>query len=248
MLARGTAAPGWWSRLGAPACVRAGALPGTSRLSRYSGRYQFSKHYFPVLADLKDGGQEFQCAKLIDRHPKVRHWVRNLDTAPCGFGLPTSRGRFTPTLWPNWWMAAWRCWSSKARFAERSRMNSKKPGEVRWGAKQRWAAVWLADQAAGWQNPGAATGRGGAGMTQPRSARPSTTAPAPHRHRLGQRVRGGGLRLLYELAAGPWRRICAGRFGAAVLHHHRHLSVCHGRGLVAVAGYFERQLPAHFYA
>lgn len=62
--------------------------------SRYSGRYQFGKHYFPVLADLKDGGQEFQCAQLIDRHPKVRHWVRNLDTAPCGFGLPTSRGRF----------------------------------------------------------------------------------------------------------------------------------------------------------
>ena len=62
--------------------------------SRYGGRYQFSKHYFPVLADLKDGGQEFQCAQLIDRHPKVRHWVRNLDTAPCGFGLPTSRGRF----------------------------------------------------------------------------------------------------------------------------------------------------------
>ncbi len=32
--------------------------------SRYSGRYQFGKHYFPVLADLKDGGQEFQCAQL----------------------------------------------------------------------------------------------------------------------------------------------------------------------------------------
>ena len=62
--------------------------------SRYSGRYQFGKHYFPVLADLKDGGQEFQCAQRIDRHPRVRHWVRNLDTAPCGFGLPTSRGRF----------------------------------------------------------------------------------------------------------------------------------------------------------
>ena len=62
--------------------------------SRYGGRYQFGKHYFPVLADLKDGGQEFQCAQLIDRHPQVRHWVRNLDTAPCGFGLPTSRGRF----------------------------------------------------------------------------------------------------------------------------------------------------------
>lgn len=62
--------------------------------SRYSGRYRFARHYFPVLADLKDGGQEFQCAQLIDRHPAVRHWVRNLDTAPCGFGLPTSRGRF----------------------------------------------------------------------------------------------------------------------------------------------------------
>ena len=47
-----------------------------------------------MLADLKDGGQEFQCAQLIDRHPAVRHWVRNLTTAPCGFALPTSRGRF----------------------------------------------------------------------------------------------------------------------------------------------------------
>jgi len=64
--------------------------------SRYTGRYQFPKHYFPVLADLKDGGQEFACAQLIDRHPLVKQWVRNLDTAPCGFALPTSRGRFFP--------------------------------------------------------------------------------------------------------------------------------------------------------
>lgn len=63
-------------------------------LSRYAGRYQFGKHYFPVLADLKDGGEEFVCAQQIDKHPQVKHWVRNLDTAPCGFGLPTSRGRF----------------------------------------------------------------------------------------------------------------------------------------------------------
>ena len=62
--------------------------------SRYSGRYQFAKHYFPVLAVLKDEGEEFLCAQLIDAHPNVRHWVRNLDTAPCGFALPTSRGRF----------------------------------------------------------------------------------------------------------------------------------------------------------
>ena len=64
--------------------------------SRYSGRYQFSKHFYPVLADLKDGGEEFACAQLLDRHPNVEHWVRNLDTPPCGFALATSKGRFYP--------------------------------------------------------------------------------------------------------------------------------------------------------
>ena len=62
--------------------------------SRYAGRYEFRKHYYPVIADLKDGGEEFLCAQLIDMHPKVKHWVRNLDVAPAGFWLPTSRHRF----------------------------------------------------------------------------------------------------------------------------------------------------------
>jgi type III restriction enzyme len=78
-----------------PHLFEAGRYPAPVA-SRYGGRYQFAKHYFPVLADLKDDGQEFACAQLIDRHPAVRHWVRNLDTAPCGFALPTSRGRFFP--------------------------------------------------------------------------------------------------------------------------------------------------------
>ncbi|MFM2275707.1 MAG: hypothetical protein RL211_1579 [Pseudomonadota bacterium] len=64
--------------------------------SRYSGRYQFNKHFYPVQADLKDGGEEFFCAQLVDNHAKVKHWVRNLTTAPCGFALATSRGRFFP--------------------------------------------------------------------------------------------------------------------------------------------------------
>ena len=64
--------------------------------SRYSGRYEFRKHFYPVLADLKDDGEEFACAQLLDRHPFVEHWVRNLVTEPCGFALPTSRGRFFP--------------------------------------------------------------------------------------------------------------------------------------------------------
>ena len=64
--------------------------------SRYAGRYEFRKHFYPVLADLKDDGEEFACAQLLDRHPFVEHWVRNLVTEPCGFALPTSRGRFFP--------------------------------------------------------------------------------------------------------------------------------------------------------
>jgi type III restriction enzyme len=64
--------------------------------SRYSGRYQFNKHFYPVLADLKDGGEEFDCAQLLDSHANVEQWVRNLDTPPCGFSLATSKGRFFP--------------------------------------------------------------------------------------------------------------------------------------------------------
>ena len=64
--------------------------------SRYAGRYQFNKHFYPVLADLKDGGEEFLCAQLLDSHPAVKRWVRNLVTEPCGFALATSRGRFFP--------------------------------------------------------------------------------------------------------------------------------------------------------
>ena len=64
--------------------------------SRYAGRYQFNKHFYPVLADLKDGGEEFLCAQLVDNHSAVKHWVRNLVTEPCGFALATSRGRFFP--------------------------------------------------------------------------------------------------------------------------------------------------------
>ncbi len=81
-----------WQR---PHVFEAGRYPAPV-LSRYGGRWQFEKHFYPVLADLKDGGEKFLCAQLIDANPKVRHWVRNLDTAPCGFWLPTSGGKFYP--------------------------------------------------------------------------------------------------------------------------------------------------------
>ena len=64
---------------------------------RYQGKFRFRKHYYPVLANLKDGGEEWRCALAIDEHPRVRHWVRNLDSDPvAGFWLPTSFGRFYP--------------------------------------------------------------------------------------------------------------------------------------------------------
>lgn len=81
-----------WSR---PLVFEANRYPVPAG-SRYGGRYQFNKHFYPVLADLTDPGEEFSCAQLLDNHAKVKHWVRNLTTAPCGFALATSRGRFFP--------------------------------------------------------------------------------------------------------------------------------------------------------
>jgi type III restriction enzyme len=63
----------------------------------YRGKFKFSKHFYPVPADLEDGGEEWRCALAIDEHAKVKRWVRNLDSDPvAGFWLPTSSGRFYP--------------------------------------------------------------------------------------------------------------------------------------------------------
>ncbi len=64
---------------------------------RYSGKFRFRKHFYPVLADLDDGSEEWRCAVALDEQAKVLHWVRNLDSDPvAGFWLPTSSGRFYP--------------------------------------------------------------------------------------------------------------------------------------------------------
>jgi type III restriction enzyme len=64
---------------------------------RYRGKFRFAKHFYPVLSDLEDGGEEWRCALAIDEHPMVSRWVRNLDSDPvAGFWLPTSGGRFYP--------------------------------------------------------------------------------------------------------------------------------------------------------
>lgn len=68
-----------------------------ARTPFYRGRFRFAKHYYPVIDDLKADGEEFECAKAIDSHPKVRHWVRNLvNREQASFRLPLAKGYFYP--------------------------------------------------------------------------------------------------------------------------------------------------------
>ena len=69
----------------------------------YAGRFRFVKHYYPVIHDLRerraDGkpSEEFVCARAIDIHPKVKHWVRNVEMEEhFSFWLPTATDYFYP--------------------------------------------------------------------------------------------------------------------------------------------------------
>ena len=94
------------------------AVPGVEQLAHYSfhyqagqyparqmyqGSYEFSKHFYPVIHDLREKTQagataeEFRCAQAIDRHPKVKQWVRNIERQDkFSFWLPTSTDYFYP--------------------------------------------------------------------------------------------------------------------------------------------------------
>jgi type III restriction enzyme len=63
--------------------------------SYYRGAYRFRKHYYPVPGDLKNTGEEFECARQIDLLDDVEFWVRNL-VHPTQFWMPTSRQRTYP--------------------------------------------------------------------------------------------------------------------------------------------------------
>ena len=63
----------------------------------YSGRWQFAKHFYAQIADLKASGEEFDCAVALDGEPAVKHWVRNLVRLPeFAFWLPTATDYFYP--------------------------------------------------------------------------------------------------------------------------------------------------------
>ena len=64
---------------------------------RYTGAYQFQKHYYPDVGDLKAAGEEFRCAQFIDTLPEVKFWVRNLERqSQFSFWLQTSTDKFYP--------------------------------------------------------------------------------------------------------------------------------------------------------
>ena len=63
----------------------------------YQGRQRFNKHFFAQVHHLKGDGEEFACAQMLDRHPRVKHWVRNIERQPeFSFWLPTATDYFYP--------------------------------------------------------------------------------------------------------------------------------------------------------
>ncbi|WP_252107959.1 MULTISPECIES: DEAD/DEAH box helicase family protein [unclassified Halomonas] len=67
----------------------------------YRGSYRFKKHFMgpdavPVFDSKKVNGEEEQCAFIIDLHPRVKYWTRNVSRHPNSFALPTSTDKFYP--------------------------------------------------------------------------------------------------------------------------------------------------------
>ena len=63
------------------------------------GTYRFLKHYYPRPGEIKDSGEEFNCAIELDRLHEVKHWVRSLagpSREKTSFWLQTSTDRFYP--------------------------------------------------------------------------------------------------------------------------------------------------------
>jgi len=64
----------------------------------YTGSYAFRKHYYPRVGDLKNSGEEFECAQFIDSTlSRVKFWVRNPERKPQhSFWLQTATDKFYP--------------------------------------------------------------------------------------------------------------------------------------------------------
>jgi len=62
-----------------------------------SGGFRFKKHYYAQIDDLREGGEEWQCALAIESLPEVKQWVRNIaQDRVNSFWLPTSSDYYYP--------------------------------------------------------------------------------------------------------------------------------------------------------
>ncbi|RJO60950.1 restriction endonuclease subunit R [candidate division WS5 bacterium] len=65
--------------------------------TRYQGSTTFNKHYYKEVGNLKDKGEEFDCAVFIDNLPEVKYWVRNIERRERhSFWLQTTTDKFYP--------------------------------------------------------------------------------------------------------------------------------------------------------
>jgi type III restriction enzyme len=65
--------------------------------TRYQGSYKFHNHYYKEVGNLKDTGEEFDCAKFLDTLQEVRFWVRNIERRERhSFWLQTTTDKFYP--------------------------------------------------------------------------------------------------------------------------------------------------------
>lgn len=64
---------------------------------QYTGLLPLKRHFFPVIGNLKNMGEEFECAEFIaNQLDGVAWWVRNVERKPTSFWLQTSSDRFYP--------------------------------------------------------------------------------------------------------------------------------------------------------
>jgi len=65
--------------------------------TRYQGHYEFRKHYYEVVGDLKAEGEQTECAIYIDKLPDTDRWVSNIpQREAASFWLQTSTDKFYP--------------------------------------------------------------------------------------------------------------------------------------------------------
>lgn len=63
----------------------------------HRGAYQFTKHYYGGQRIGEMNSEEVECAVALDLHPKVKTWVRNIESQPRdSFRLPLAHGWFYP--------------------------------------------------------------------------------------------------------------------------------------------------------